>query len=166
MKDGQVMMEIKYRPIGVIHSPFRQIAGMPIQPAGAAGVKGYVEVFSEFSEGLKDLDGFSHVFLLYHLHKVQGCRLTVTPFLDEEQRGVFATRAPSRPNPIGLSVVRLEGIEGDILRIEGVDVLDETPLLDIKPYIPEFDHHPADRVGWLASKKGRVQNQKSDRRFR
>ncbi|HET91247.1 MAG TPA: tRNA (N6-threonylcarbamoyladenosine(37)-N6)-methyltransferase TrmO [Chloroflexi bacterium] len=159
-------MEITYHPIGVIHSPFRQIAGMPIQSAGAAGVTGHVEVFPEYAAGLKDLQGFSHAFLLYHLHQVQGYQLTVTPFLDEERRGVFATRAPSRPNPIGLSVVRIEDIEGRIVRIEGVDILDGTPLLDIKPYIPEFDHHPAERVGWLESKKGRVQNQTSDQRFR
>jgi len=159
-------MEISYRPIGVIHSPFTDIGGMPIQPTGAAGILGTVEVFTEFTAGLKDLDGFSHIILLYHFHRVQEVKLVVTPFMDSQPHGVFATRAPKRPNPIGLSIVRLLGIEQNILHIENVDVLDGTPLLDIKPYVPEFDHHPADRVGWLEQAKGQVRRQKSDSRFR
>ena len=159
-------MEISYRPIGVIHSPFTDIGGMPIQPTGAFGMRGSVEVFLEFTEGLKDLDGFSHVILLYHFHRVQEVRLVVTPFMDTQPRGIFSTRAPKRPNPMGLSIVKLLGIEQNILHIENVDVLDGTPLLDIKPYVPEFDHHPADRVGWLEQAKGQVRRQKSDSRFR
>jgi len=159
-------MEISYRPIGVIHSPFTDIGGMPIQPTGAAGILGTVEVFTEFTAGLKDLDGFSHIILLYHFHRVQEVKLVVTPFMDSQPHGVFATRAPKRPNPIGLSIVRLLGIEQNVLHIENVDVLDGTPLLDIKPYVPEFDHHPADRVGWLEQAKGQVRRQKSDSRFR
>jgi tRNA-Thr(GGU) m(6)t(6)A37 methyltransferase TsaA len=158
-------MEISYRPIGVIHSPFTDIGGMPIQPTGASGIQGTVEVFPEFTEGLKDLEGFSHIILLYHFHRVQEVKLVVTPFMDFQPRGVFATRAPKRPNPIGLSIVKLLGIEQNTLHIENVDILDGTPLLDIKPYVPEFDHHPADRVGWLEQAKGRVQSKKSDGRF-
>ena len=159
-------MDITYRPIGIIHSPFTDIAGMPIQPRGAAGVPGSVEVRPEFTAGLQDLAGFSHVILLYHFHRVREARLTVTPFLDAQPRGVFATRAPQRPNPIGLSIVKLLGIEGNILHIENVDILDGTPLLDIKPYVPEFDQHPAERIGWLEQARGRVQGQRSDDRFR
>lgn len=159
-------MEINYRPIGIIHSPFTDIEGMPIQPTGASGIRGTVEVFPEFAEGLKDLAGFSHVILLYHFHRVQGAKLVVTPFMDSRPHGVFATRAPKRPNPIGLSIVSLLGIERNVLHIENVDILDGTPLLDIKPYVPEFDQPGADRVGWLEQSKGRVQSKRSDDRFR
>ena len=159
-------MKISYRPIGVIHSPFTDIEGMPIQPAGASGIQGAVEVFPEFAEGLRHLEGFSHIILLYHFHRVQEAKLVVTPFMDSHPRGVFATRAPKRPNPIGLSIVRLISIEQNILHIENVDILDGTPLLDIKPYVPEFDQPRADRVGWLEQSRGRVQSKRSDGRFR
>ena len=159
-------MEISYRPIGIIHSPFTDIEGMPIQPTGASGIRGTVEVFPEFAEGLKDLEGFSHIILLYHFHRVQGAKLAVTPFMDSRPHGVFATRSPKRPNPIGLSIVKLLSIERNVLHIENVDILDGTPLLDIKPYVPEFDQPQADRVGWLEQAKGRVQSKKSDSRFR
>jgi tRNA-Thr(GGU) m(6)t(6)A37 methyltransferase TsaA len=159
-------MEVSYRPIGVIHSPFTDIEGMPIQPTGASGIRGTVEVFPEFADGLKDLEGFSHIILLYHLHRVQGAKLVVTPFMDSRPHGVFATRAPKRPNPIGLSIVKLLRIEQNILHIENVDILDGTPLLDIKPYVPEFDRPRADRVGWLEQSKGKVRSRKSDGRFR
>ncbi len=159
-------MEIKYHPIGTIHSPFKDIAGMPIQPSGASGVRGTVEIRPELAAGLKDLEGFSHIILLYHFHQVREARLEVVPFMDVEMRGVFATRAPKRPNPLGLSVVRLVGITGNILHIENVDVLDGTPLLDIKPYVPEFDQPTEVRVGWLERAKGRVRRQRSDERFR
>ncbi|HEX3035200.1 MAG TPA: tRNA (N6-threonylcarbamoyladenosine(37)-N6)-methyltransferase TrmO, partial [Thermodesulfobacteriota bacterium] len=109
-------MRIEYQPIGVIHSPFTELEGMPIQPAGASGVKGTVEVFPDYKPGLKDLNGFSHIILLYHFHRSTGFKLRVTPFMDTKKRGVFATRAPKRPNPIGLSVVRLVSIEGTILQ--------------------------------------------------
>ncbi|NOZ28000.1 MAG: tRNA (N6-threonylcarbamoyladenosine(37)-N6)-methyltransferase TrmO [Chloroflexi bacterium] len=159
-------MEIRYRPIGVVRSPFKDIAGMPIQPAGAAGVQGTVEVWPEFVEGLKDLEGFSHIILLYHFHRAREVRLTVVPFMDSEPHGVFATRAPKRPNPIGLSVVRLIRVERNVLYIENVDILDGTPLLDIKPYVPEFDPLPVERVGWLERAQGKVQSKRSDDRFR
>jgi tRNA (adenine37-N6)-methyltransferase len=159
-------VEIHYRPIGIIHSPFTDVEGMPIQPTGASGIQGAAEVFPEFAEGLKDLEGFSHIILLYHFHQVQEVKLVVAPFMDSQPRGVFATRAPKRPNPIGLSIVKLLSIEQNVLHIENVDILDGTPLLDIKPYVPEFDQHPAKRVGWLEQAKGQVRRQKSDSRFR
>jgi len=138
---------------------------MPIQPAAAIGIRGTVELFAGFAAGLKDLAGFSHIILLYHFHRVAQSKLVVVPFLDREPRGIFATRAPARPNPIGLSVVRLLSVEGNVLQIENVDIVDGTPLLDIKPYVPEFDHHEADRIGWLAPAKGQVRGKKSDDRF-
>ncbi len=139
---------------------------MPIQPSGARGIKGQIEIFAEFVEGLKDLDGFSHITLLYHFHKVKESRLTVVPFMDTKPRGVFSTRAPKRPNPIGLSTVRLIKTEGNILHVENVDILDGTPLLDIKPYVPEFDDQDGYRTGWLEKAKGRVGGKKSDDRFK
>jgi len=157
--------KITYQPIGIIYSPFSNIEGMPIQPAGAARIRGEVEIFKRYSEGLKDLGGFSHIILLYHFHRSKPAKLIVTPFLDSLPHGVFATRAPRRPNPIGLSVVRLLKIEQNILHIENVDILNDTPLLDLKPYAPEFDQHPGERTGWLKEAEGRVRNTKSDDRF-
>jgi tRNA-Thr(GGU) m(6)t(6)A37 methyltransferase TsaA len=157
--------QVQYHSIGIVHSPFKDIKGMPIQPSGACGVQGTVELFPEYKEGLKDLSGFSHIILLYHFHEVRESRLTVTPFMDSQPRGIFSTRAPKRPNPIGLSIVKLVRIEGNILYIENVDILDGTPLLDIKPYVPEFDQHPADRVGWLEKARGEVHGKTSDDRF-
>ena len=160
------MQEIRYRPIGVIHSPFKETKGMPIQPAGARGVAGTVEVIPECSDGLKDLDGFSHIFLLYHFHLSQGYSLMVKPYLDDSMRGVFATRAPRRPNAIGISVVRLVGIDGCTLHIEDVDIADSTPLLDIKPYVQEFDSTEVQRTGWLTGKAERVVTAEADERFK
>ncbi len=152
-------------PIGSIQSPFKELADMPIQPTGAHGVHGRVIVLPEFVEGLVDLEGFSHIILLYHFHKSQGYALTVTPFLDDVPRGLFATRAPRRPCPIGLSVVELLGVEGDTLRINNVDILDGAPVLDIKPYVPEFDVWPATRIGWLEQRRGEAASRRSDDRF-
>jgi len=157
---------IEYSPIGVIRSPFGTIEGMPIQPAGASGVQGTIEVFPEFEQGLKDLDGFSHIILLYHFHRVEGYSLLVTPFMDTIQHGLFSTRAPKRPNPIGISVVRLVQISGLTLDIENVDILDGTPLLDIKPYVPQFDNHPANAIGWLENTNGKAKVARADGRFR
>jgi len=158
------MTELKH--IGLIHSPFTEPEGMPIQPAGASGVKGTVEVFEEYRAGLKDLDGFSHIILLYRFHRSHGFNLQVVPFLDSEPRGLFATRAPKRPNPIGLSVVRLDRIEAGVLHVENVDILDGTPLLDIKPYVPEFDAQAEVRTGWLEKAGKTVSDRKSDDRFK
>ena len=159
-------MTISYQPIGTIHSPFKGVEKVPIQPAAASGIRGTVEVSAGFAAGLQDLEGFSHVILLYHFHRVTQARLTVVPFLDDRPRGVFATRAPSRPNPIGLSIVRLLGIEGNVLRVENMDIVDGTPLLDIKPYVPQFDHTEAERIGWLEATRCRVEETISDDRFR
>jgi tRNA-Thr(GGU) m(6)t(6)A37 methyltransferase TsaA len=158
-------MDVTYRPIGVIHSPFVDLKGMPIQPAGQAAAPGRAEVFPEFGEGLKDLDGFSHVILLYHLHEVRRAALTVKPFLGRELRGVFSTRAPTRPNPIGLSIVELVQMEGNMLHLANVDILDATPLLDIKPYVPQFKQPRNVRTGWLAAAGLKVKPTKSDDRF-
>jgi tRNA-Thr(GGU) m(6)t(6)A37 methyltransferase TsaA len=159
------MGTITYRPIGVIHSPFKDKEGMPIQPAGAQGIAGTVALDPKYAEGLNDLGGFSHIILLYHFHRSEGYALTVKPFLDDAMRGVFATRAPNRPNPIGFSIVRLVKVEGRTLSIEGVDIIDGTPLLDIKPYVPEFDGPKAERTGWLSGKAEKANTLKADRRF-
>jgi len=160
------MTEIIYKPIGLIHSPYKDIQGMPIQSAGARDVQGTIEILPEFEPGLADLDGYSHIILLYHFHRTQGFSLSVKPFLDDNHHGVFATRAPRRPNPIGLSVVRLAKVEGTILHILDVDMVDGTPLLDIKPYVPEFDVCNVTRIGWLASHVKKVDQIKSDDRFK
>ncbi len=159
------MKKIVYEPIGIIHSPFKNIKGMPIQPTGAKGIAGTIEIYPEFAEGLKDLEGFSHIILIYHFHLSKGYSLKVKPFMDENFRGVFATRAPKRPNPIGISVVKLRKIEGNILNIEDVDIIDCTPLLDIKPYVPEFDVQEIEKIGWLSQKAEKVHKFKSDERF-
>ena len=157
---------IQLKPIGIIHTPFDSLEGMPIQTAGAAGVHGTIEVYKEYQAGLKDLNGFSHIILLYHFHHSQGFNLQVVPFMDTQPRGLFATRAPKRPNPIGLSVVQLDRIENNTLHVQNVDILDGTPLLDIKPYVPEFDDITNVRTGWLEGVKRTVRNRKSDERFK
>jgi len=159
-------LKIELTPIGTIHSPFKDIEDMPIQPTGAAGVRGTVEIYEKFRPGLEDLDGFSHIILLYHFHRSRSYELKVVPFLDTEQRGLFATRAPRRPNPIGLSVVELESMKDGILHIRNVDILDGTPLLDIKPHVPAFDGPDGVRVGWLEKAGKTVRSKKSDDRFR
>jgi tRNA (adenine37-N6)-methyltransferase len=159
------MQEIKYKPIGVIRSPFTDIEGMPIQPNAAIGIAGTVDFDPELAPGLKDLEGFSHVILIYHFHLSKKYSLEVKPFLDDSPRGVFATRSPARPNSIGLSIVRLTGVSGATLAIEDVDILDGTPLLDIKPFVPAFDSRDASKIGWLQNRVSRSSETKSDRRF-
>jgi tRNA-Thr(GGU) m(6)t(6)A37 methyltransferase TsaA len=148
-------MKIEYRSIGVVRSPHRKADGAPIQPSRARGVEGTIEIDEAYVEGLADLSDFSHIILICHLHRASQYRLKVVPYLDTELRGLFATRAPSRPNPIGLSVVRLLAVDGARLRIEGVDLLDGTPVLDIKPYVGEFDEITDVRCGWLDEVRGR-----------
>jgi tRNA-Thr(GGU) m(6)t(6)A37 methyltransferase TsaA len=161
-----ISTKISYNSIGVIHSPFNKIDGTPIQPSAAKNIKGTIELREELAEGLQDLDGFSHIILLYHFHLSKEYSLTVVPFLDDISRGVFATRAPRRPNSIGLSVVKLIKIEKNILYIENVDVVDGTPLLDIKPYVKEFENSEELRIGWLSEKTKKAINIKSDNRFK
>jgi tRNA-Thr(GGU) m(6)t(6)A37 methyltransferase TsaA len=158
--------QIIYRPIGVIHSPFKEAKKMPIQPAAAKGIEGTIDINPEFKNGLKDLDGFSHIILLYHFHLSRGFSLAVIPFLDDKPRGVFATRAPRRPNLVGLSIVRLVAVEENRLYIRNVDIVDGTPLLDIKPYVPEFDDQKAERIGWLSDKIDKMREIKADERFK
>jgi tRNA-Thr(GGU) m(6)t(6)A37 methyltransferase TsaA len=156
---------IAFEPIGIIRTPHTRLEGMPIQPAGARGVEGTVEVFEPFRAGLKDLDGFSHVILLYHFHRSEGCNLEVVPFLDDQPRGLFATRAPRRPNPIGLSIVQLTAVEDGVLRVRNVDMLDGTPLIDIKPFVPTFDAPEDVRTGWLEHVRKNASDKRSDGRF-
>lgn len=159
------MNEVRFRRIGTIHSPFKTASEIPIQARRAGGIRGRVDVLPEFGEGLRDLSGFSHVYLLYHFHEAAGMRLSVVPFLDSRPRGVFATRAPVRPNPLGLSVVRLREVKDLVLFVENLDILDGTPLLDIKPYIPAFDHWDVESTGWLSGKVLTEDATRSDERF-
>lgn len=159
------MEEMVFRPIGIVHSPFKTAEGAPIQPTGARGVRGQIEILEEFSAGLRDLDGFSHIILIYRFHLSRGYALEVKPFLDDQTHGLFATRSPRRPNAIGISTVRLVAIEGNVLQIEDVDVLDGTPVLDIKPFVPEFDSRDAERIGWMAGKAEAASTVKGDGRF-
>ena len=146
------MDAIRYKSIGIIHSPFKEPSEAPIQATLAKDIQGTVNIFPEYAEGLTDIDGFSHIILIYHFHLSREVALKVKPYLDSELRGVFATRAPSRPNPIGVSVVRLIKVERKKLHIRDVDIIDGTPLLDIKPYVPEFDTREKEKIGWLANK--------------
>ncbi len=157
---------ISYKPIGYIRSPFKDISGVPIQPAGAKRVKGTIELKKEYVPGLKDLEEFSHIILLYHFHLVKGFDLNVIPFLDKESHGLFATRAPKRPNSIGLSVVKLYEIKDNIIYIENIDVIDGTPLLDIKPYVNKFDAISNTKDGWLQYSVNKLKRTKSDTRFK
>jgi tRNA-Thr(GGU) m(6)t(6)A37 methyltransferase TsaA len=160
------MKKIQYHPIGIIHSPFKEPKGMPIQPIGAKGVAGTIELRAEYKEGLKDLEGFSHIILLYHFHRSKSYSLKVKPFMDDTPRGIFSIRAPRRPNPIGISIVRLNKIEGTTLYITDVDILNGTPLLDIKPYVPDFDMVPEKvRIGWLKDRSLKAHGKKSNGRF-
>lgn len=139
---------IIYKPIGVIRSEHTVADKTPIQPVYAKGCMGQAEVFEEYAEGLADLDGFSHIYLIYHFHLAPPLKLRARPFLQDAERGIFAIRGPARPNPIGLSVVELLRIEGCILHFNGADILDGTPLLDIKPYTAKFDLHEVRKSGW------------------
>jgi len=159
------MEEIRYKPIGVIRTPFKDAKGTPIQPRVGKDVEGEVEIYPEYVKGLKDLEGFSHIILIYHFHLVKKVRLLVVPYMDNEPRGVFATRAPSRPNPIGISVVKLLEIRGNILRVKGIDIVDGTPLLDIKPYVPQFDIYEVEKIGWLERNVNKLEKTKDDGRF-
>jgi tRNA-Thr(GGU) m(6)t(6)A37 methyltransferase TsaA len=159
------MSEFSFKAIGVVHSPFKEPKNVPIQAAASKGTEGTIEVYPQYAEGLTDLDGFSHIILLYHLHLVRGSSLMVKPFLDDKLRGVFATRAPARPNRIGFSVVRLERIEGNVVHIRDLDVVEGTPVLDIKPYIPAFDCVKAEKIGWFTDKIDKLDAALDDGRF-
>jgi len=145
-------MKIEYQSIGIVHSPFKEGDKIPFQPSLGKGVSGSVEVFPNFAEGLDDLDGFSHIILLCHFHKSSGHRMKIIPRVDTQLRGLFATRSPNRPNPIGLSVVRLLAVHENELSIMDLDILDGTPVLDIKPYYPELEAGTEVHTGWLERK--------------
>ncbi len=157
---------ITYHPIGIIHSPLKDVEGAPIQPAAARAIRGTVEVEERFIAGLKGLDGFSHIILIYHLHLSKKYSLEVTPFLDDKPHGVFATRAPARPNAIGVSVVKLLNIRENKLLVENLDVIEGTPLLDIKPYVRQFDAAEKTTIGWLSTSTHKIMACKSDARFK
>jgi tRNA-Thr(GGU) m(6)t(6)A37 methyltransferase TsaA len=157
--------EVAYQPIGVVRSPFTTVEGMPLQTVAAQGVRGSVALEPAYAAGLKDLAAFSHLILLTHLHQMSGYSLEVTPYLDDQPHGIFATRSPRRPNPIGLSVVRLIAVQDSSVIIEDVDLLDGTPVLDIKPYVPTFDVRETERIGWFAGRIERVHTTRSDKRF-
>jgi tRNA (adenine37-N6)-methyltransferase len=157
-------MAVSYEPIGIVRSPFTERRGMPLQSVAAAEVRGRVELAPRYAPGVRDLDGFSHLHLICHLHRAVPGELEVIPYLDDTVRGVFATRSPRHPNPIGLSVVRLTGVEGAVLHVAGLDLLDGTPVLDIKPYVPAFDAVDAERTGWLERGARRVHEVRADER--
>ncbi len=157
---------MRLTPIGTVRSRYQRLAGMPLQAVAGAESAARVEILPAFAAGLKHIAGFSHLHLLSWLHRAPAVdRLEVVPFLDDEPRGVFATRSPNRPNPIGLSVVRLLGVEGSSLRIAGVDLLDGTPVLDSKPHVPSFDRVEAEQIGWFEGRDLLVHERRSDRRF-
>lgn len=158
------MTEVRFHPIGVLRTPFTDIQGMPIQPCSAGAAPGRAEIDPAYAEALDSLATFTHLILLYHLHRQREVRLTVRPFTDPRPRGVLATRAPARPNPIGLSVVPLLGVDGLTLHLGQLDMLDGTPLLDIKPYVPEFDRADGAGSGWFAEVPD-LRTVQSDRRF-
>jgi tRNA-Thr(GGU) m(6)t(6)A37 methyltransferase TsaA len=158
-------MQISLTPIGIVHSPFAGPEGMPIQAAFSDAV-GRLEIYAEYVDGLRDIEGFDFVILLYQFHMTNKESLRVTPFLDDEPRGVFATRAPTRPNRIGMSVVRLLSVAGNMLDIGNVDIVSGTPVIDIKPYVPSFDSRTGCRVGWFTGKLDRAASVRADERMR
>jgi tRNA (adenine37-N6)-methyltransferase len=157
--------QIHYTPIGVIRTPHAQINGMPIQNVNATGIQGRIEIKEEYKDGLQDLDGFSHLIILYHLHLINKFNLKPTPFLDSTPHGIFSSRAPSRVNPIGLSVVKLVSVDNFTVTVENVDILDNTPILDIKPYLPIFDSVTDATIGWYADCMSKLPVTKADDRF-
>ena len=159
-------MKIEIKPVGIIHSPFKTVENMPIQPSAAKDVSGTIEIFPEFTEGLADLDGFSHIYIIFHLHRVRGHKLRVIPFLDTVERGIFSTRSPARPNPVGLSVAEIISVKKNIIEIRGVDMLDGSPVIDIKPFVPDFESCENVRKGWFEGKTGNALKTRSDERFK
>jgi len=148
-------MEIKFKPIGVVHSPFKRKEDIQSNKYASANgfdsVQGELEIFDEYAAGLKDIDGFSHLFVLFVFHKSKGFKLHTKPLLDDKLRGVFATRSPHRPNPIGITIVRVIKRRGNILKVTGVDMIEGTPIIDIKPYTPRDQKFPL-KIGWLKDK--------------
>jgi tRNA-Thr(GGU) m(6)t(6)A37 methyltransferase TsaA len=151
--------------IGIIHSPFKELVNMPVQSLGAQSAEGRMVLDERFTEGLRDLDGFSHIYLVYHFHKASRTELQVIPYMDTVKRGVFATRSPLRPAHIGISVVELVNVSGNVLTVRGLDILDGTPLIDIKPYMPQFDCWQNATSGWIQASRPDVERRRSNDRF-
>jgi tRNA-Thr(GGU) m(6)t(6)A37 methyltransferase TsaA len=151
-------MEFKLKPIGVIHSPFKRNEDVNVKkfadPQGFDQIQGELEIFNEYVEGLKDTEGFSHLIVIYVFHKSEGYQLQTKPFLDDKLRGVFSTRTPHRPNPLGMTVVKILERDGNILKVSGIDMLEGSPILDIKPYTSR-DQKSLIRLGWLEDKMKR-----------
>lgn len=158
--------EIVLKPIGVIYTPFKHVDGVPVQPSGALNAQGMIELNPDLEQGLMDIEGFSHIILVYHFHLVSKVKLKVIPFLDVNPHGIFATRSPARPNRIGISIVKLMKVDKNLVYFENADMLDQTPLLDIKPFFPQYDNHLDGRSGWLGE-AGNIDITKvfSDKRF-
>jgi tRNA-Thr(GGU) m(6)t(6)A37 methyltransferase TsaA len=156
-------MKIEFQPIGVVHSPFKEQQGTPIQPAYGQNARGKVEIFAPYRAALKDLSGFTRVWLIYYFDRAKSWQPMVQPYRDIQKRGLFATRAPARPNAIGISTVKLVSVEEDCIEVEGIDILDGTPLLDIKPYVPRFDSYPEEKAGWLDNEA--IDKKAADERF-
>ena len=156
---------VTMRPIGRVHSPFVSTVGMPIQTVAATEHSGHIEVFAPYAPGLRDVQEFQYLIVLTHLHEA-GEKLEVTPFMDTQSHGVFATRAPARPNRIGLSIIELLRVEGTTLYFRGNDMLDGTPVLDIKPYVPKLDVRQTERIGWFAKGLTQLPGKLSDDRMR
>jgi tRNA-Thr(GGU) m(6)t(6)A37 methyltransferase TsaA len=163
IQDSSVRRDFMLNPIGIIHSPHKESAGTPIQPRMAEGVKGTITIYKKFAQGLKDLKGFERIWLIYWFDRAGPTKMMVAPYMDSRLRGIFATRAPCRPNPLGISCVRLLAIKGSTLYVSDLDCLDGTPLLDIKPYVPKFDSYRVKKWGWL-EKQGKTRA-KADEQF-
>jgi len=160
------MEDISYKPIGFIRTPFLQISEMPIQSKGAKKIYGVIDLNTDLLLGLLDIEGFSHLILLYHFHLIKESKLSVIPFMDDKPHGIFATRAPARPNAIGMSIVKLQKVENNLIYFEGADMVDNSPLLDIKPFFPKYDNQQKVKYGWLEEKRDLdISKIKSDNRF-
>ncbi|MBN2485780.1 MAG: tRNA (N6-threonylcarbamoyladenosine(37)-N6)-methyltransferase TrmO [Bacteroidales bacterium] len=159
------MNNISYRPIGIVHSEYKKPEGTPIQPVASIGSEAVIEILPEFAEGLTDLEQFSHIWVLFHMHQARYKQLKVVPFLDSVSHGIFATRSPGRPNPIGISVVILNRIEGNRLYVKNIDIIDGSPVIDIKPFIAQFDVYENTNSGWFEGKAHKLENIKDDGRF-
>ena len=159
------MQPILINPIGIIHSPFKTAKGTPIQPGGS-NATGEIEIFDEYRDGLTDLDGFSHIIVLFHFNKIEHEKLLVKPYMDSVFHGVFSTRSPARPNRIGFSIIKLDKIVGNILFVKHLDMLDETPVIDIKPFVPLMDNFEVEKIGWLEDKVHQHKSTKDDGRFK
>jgi len=159
-------MDIHFKSIGVVHSPYKTVENMPIQSSASKDVEAEIEVFDKYKEGLSDLEGFSHIYVIFFLNMVKEPKLKVVPFLDTVERGIFATRSPARPNPVGLSLVELISVNDNIIKIRGVDMLDGSPVIDIKPYVPDFEKSENVRKGWFEGKSHKAEEILSDKRFK